>query len=257
MKTVKANKDLKSAWSTIRRQITPKIGQLTNDPQSIIRVSQQVHAMLRSCESQSQAVYVALLSSLSKAILLQAETEVTASKAAAGPLAQVAVNLLGEHHFLSNILYAKLVQRVGGWAVPANIPSIDFDVEYETKATTPVEFTPATREKAMGYRLVDGGVRETQSEYIARVAGIMRVYFHILIRATALQPLDRMWQTPRYWAYFARMIGGAVNEVGNAVVPEVLYGMFSVVFAFIVPTPTPIPTSLYPPLLLLMRNTTY
>lgn len=38
MKTVKGNKELKSAWSAIRRQITPKIGQLTNDPQTINRV---------------------------------------------------------------------------------------------------------------------------------------------------------------------------------------------------------------------------
>ena len=32
---VKANKELKSAWGVLRRQIVPKIGQLTNDPQAI------------------------------------------------------------------------------------------------------------------------------------------------------------------------------------------------------------------------------
>ena len=32
---VKSNKELKSAWGILRRQIVPKIGQLTNDPQSI------------------------------------------------------------------------------------------------------------------------------------------------------------------------------------------------------------------------------
>jgi nucleoporin GLE1 len=32
---VKSNKELKSAWGTLRRQIVPKIGQLTNDPRAI------------------------------------------------------------------------------------------------------------------------------------------------------------------------------------------------------------------------------
>lgn len=38
MKTVKDNKQLKSMWSAGRRAITPKIGQLTNDPQAIQRI---------------------------------------------------------------------------------------------------------------------------------------------------------------------------------------------------------------------------
>jgi len=39
-------------------------------------------------------MYFALLSSLAKSILFQAETEVTAEEKSAGPLAQVAFNLL-------------------------------------------------------------------------------------------------------------------------------------------------------------------
>src|SRR6202035_6113417 len=38
MKLVKSQKELKATWSTLRRQITPKIGQLTNDPQEITRI---------------------------------------------------------------------------------------------------------------------------------------------------------------------------------------------------------------------------
>jgi nucleoporin GLE1 len=226
MKTVKTDKKLKSAWSVVRRQITPKIGQLTNDSQSINHISHQLHALLVTNPPHPEAIYISLLSSLSKAILLQAETEVTASKEAAGQLAQVAANLLGALPHFSDIFYAKLVQRAGGWAVPTTIPSTDIDVDYVTRATKPIEFTQATRDKAMGYRLMDGGARETQGEYIVRVAGIMRVYFLVLVRATVDAPLERMWQTPRYWAYFARMMGGAVDiaEVGSAVAPEVLYG---------------------------------
>jgi len=38
MKKVKGDKQLKSQWSTIRRQITPKIGQLTQDIESVTRI---------------------------------------------------------------------------------------------------------------------------------------------------------------------------------------------------------------------------
>jgi nucleoporin GLE1 len=38
MKTVKGNQSLKSKWSAIRRQITPKIGQLTHDIDSVTRI---------------------------------------------------------------------------------------------------------------------------------------------------------------------------------------------------------------------------
>lgn len=238
MNAIKANKQLKSTWSAIRRQITAKIGQLINDPQTIIRISHQLHALLVPNPPHNEAIYIPLLSSLAKAILLQAETEVTASKAAAGPLAQVAANLLGVLPFFSDIFYAKLVQRAGGWAVPTTIPNTDIDVDYATRITTPTEFNESTRAKAMGYRLLDGGTREAQSEYIVRVAGIMRVYFLILMRATLDGPLERVWQTQRYWAYFARMVGGAVDvaEVGSAVAPEVLYGAFLVISVFPFPS---------------------
>lgn len=35
MKKVKTDKELKKQWGDLRRQIRPKIGQLTNDDQSI------------------------------------------------------------------------------------------------------------------------------------------------------------------------------------------------------------------------------
>jgi hypothetical protein len=50
MKVVKANKELKKQWGDLRRQITPRIGQLTNDDQSIARIVCSFYAML-SCVS--------------------------------------------------------------------------------------------------------------------------------------------------------------------------------------------------------------
>ena len=38
MKTVKGNKELKKVWNEQRRKIVPKVGQLTNDAQSIFEI---------------------------------------------------------------------------------------------------------------------------------------------------------------------------------------------------------------------------
>lgn len=39
---VKANRDLKKKWNEIRRMITPRVGQLTNEPQVIANIVSQV-----------------------------------------------------------------------------------------------------------------------------------------------------------------------------------------------------------------------
>ncbi|EGN94491.1 hypothetical protein SERLA73DRAFT_96644 [Serpula lacrymans var. lacrymans S7.3] len=213
MKNVKANKQLKSAWSGLRRQITPKIGQLTTDPQSISRISQQIIEIARPNQPHGQDIYFALLSSLAKAILLQAETEVTAEKKSAVPLAQVTVNLLTSLDCFPAIFFAKLVQRSGGWPIPSTIPATDSDgTAWEVEGE---------RIKAMGYRTSEEGVREGTGEYVARVTGIMRVYFLILVLPVQ-QPLEKMFQMPRFWTYFARMIGDA-RLLETAVAAQVLY----------------------------------
>jgi hypothetical protein len=38
LKFVKSDKALKASWGALRRQIVPKIGQLTNDPNAISRI---------------------------------------------------------------------------------------------------------------------------------------------------------------------------------------------------------------------------
>jgi nucleoporin GLE1 len=199
MRTVKSTKQFKSTRSSIRRQITPKIGQLTNDPSSINLISTQLYNLLMpsapsasSFNAPSQPhpdeIYVPLLSSLAKAILLQAETEVTASKTAAVPLAMVAKNLLGTSPHFEDVLLAKMVQRVGGW-VPTSLPARDVDVG-GSDSNQP--FDEVSLRKAMGYRDVPAHVdedsgkqipeqRESQADYITRVSAIMRVYFLILI----------------------------------------------------------------------------
>ncbi|KAI0646290.1 GLE1-like protein-domain-containing protein [Trametes meyenii] len=208
MKQVKADKALKSLWSAGRRAITPKIGQLTNDPHSIMKISQQIVEIIQPPNPHPRPVFIALLSSLAKAILLQAETEVTAEKRSAIPLAQVTTNLLTVLEGFADVFWAKLCQRAGGWPVPVVVPAMDADG---------TAFSQEGRRKALGHR----GEDESLAEYSSRVSGMMRVYFHILV-APVNQPLDPVVRLPRYWTFFTRMLKDS-QLLDSSIAPQVMY----------------------------------
>ncbi|TBU55523.1 GLE1-like protein-domain-containing protein [Dichomitus squalens] len=195
MKTVKQNKEMKAIWSAGRRAITPKVGQLTSDMAVVVRVSHELVNILRPPQAHPPPIYIALLSSLAKAILMQAETEVTAEKKSAMPLAQLTVNLLTSLEGFADIFWAKLCQRAGGWPVPIAIPANDTD------GTT---ITPQSMRKVQGFRDTDEG-SEVLGDYTSRVTGILRVYFTTLVLPVN-QPLDPMFRMDRYWTYFTRML---------------------------------------------------
>lgn len=146
---------------------------------------------------------------------MQAETEVTAEKRSALPLAQVAFNLLDTLDHFPEIFFAKLIQRVGSWPIPAVVPAVDVDGK-------PWE----NRSKVMGYRKSENSDDlESPAEYGNRVSGIMRVYFHILKIPPRQQPLKPMFQLPRYWIWFARLIGER-GLLETAIAPQLIYSVF-------------------------------
>ncbi|KAJ7022753.1 GLE1-like protein-domain-containing protein [Mycena alexandri] len=206
MKPIKSVKANKSAWGEQRRKITPKIGQLTNDPRAIREITDFIHdQIIMPPQRHPPMLYTGLLSSLAKILLLQAETEVTAEKKAAVPLAHVAFTLLDRLETFPDIFFAKLVQRCGGWPIPTAVPNADFDGRPWAD--------DAERTKVMGYRrsvqIEEGktSVVEDIVEYMNRVAGGMRLYFHILKIPPQSRPMHPMFQLPRCWTWFARILG--------------------------------------------------
>jgi nucleoporin GLE1 len=149
---------------------------------------------LRPLTALPSDVYYASLSSLAKAILLQAETEVTAEKRSAKPIAQLTLNSINTLEGFSVVFWAKLCQRTGGWAVPVPMPSKDVD-------GTP--FTATTFRKASGLREEE---TETSADRTSRVAGVMRVYFSLLLLPPS-RPLPRDFQLPRFWMFVTRLVG--------------------------------------------------
>jgi nucleoporin GLE1 len=82
------------------------------------------------------------------------------------------------------------------------------------------------RWKAMGYRksAVNDDV-ESPSEYMTRVAGVMRVYFHILQIRPVQKPLKPMFQAHRLWVWMARLLSERVL-LGAVVAAQLLYSRY-------------------------------
>ncbi|KAH6909820.1 GLE1-like protein-domain-containing protein [Coprinopsis sp. MPI-PUGE-AT-0042] len=189
---VKADKEAKKAFNAIRRQITPKVGQLTNDEESINRISTQLRQLWSPTLLYPPPIYAGLCSSLAKAIILQAETEVTAEKKAAIPLARVTFNLLTSlDAVFREVFWAKLVQRTGGWVIPSIVPG-QADVDGRKWGEGPkgrgrgrgkgilkgASDSTAERRMVMGYRLSESTSEaqlESAPEYSQRISGIVRV----------------------------------------------------------------------------------
>ncbi|KAK0443071.1 GLE1-like protein-domain-containing protein [Desarmillaria tabescens] len=196
--------EMKSTWGTFRRQITPKMGQLTHDEATINRITTQLVQIMLPPQGHHPVIYAALLSTLAKAIILQAETEVTAEKKSAYPLSKVAFNLLETLDGFNQVFWARIVARTGGWAVPTLIGDRDWDGKPWSNVVE--------KKKAMGYRqqTADNGdlVWETEEMYILRLNGVMRVYFGVLAIQPQKGPLNGpMWRTPMFWVWIARLLG--------------------------------------------------
>ncbi|GLB40961.1 putative GLE1-like protein [Lyophyllum shimeji] len=227
MKSVKEDRAAKSEWSKWRRQITPKIGQITDDEAEINRISLQLYQIMHppNAPAHNPMIYKALLSSLAKAILLQAETEVTAEKKSAAPLAKVTFNLLETLEGFPEVFFARLVQRAGGWPIPYMVtpeamPPGPFKNDAERNRAV-----DRARKTAMGYRKSGNGngeELETTAEYTARVSGMMRVYFHVLRIPPQQKPLHPLFRLPRYWMWFSRVLKDK-RLLETAAAPQLMY----------------------------------
>ena len=144
---------------------------------------------------------------------MQAETEISARAVTAIPLAKVTINLLLRIEFFSDVLYARMVQRTGGWAVPIPVEK-------------PADMNEAEYLKLRGYRTE----REGQNDFQIRVVGIMTLYFAILT-SNVPQPLPPLWTLPRFLAYFTRLMWTPIL-LRSDLAMQIIAGMFIGCFLF-------------------------
>ncbi|KAG7873727.1 hypothetical protein KL938_005137 [Ogataea parapolymorpha] len=105
-----ANKELKKLVGVQKRKINPKFGQLTNSEPQWQRIMSQIHGLVTEAKSDELA-YRWLLNFMAKAIISQAETEVTVKPDSAVPLAKLALNLLIVFPEFEYYLMARFVKK--------------------------------------------------------------------------------------------------------------------------------------------------
>lgn len=121
MPAVSQNPAWRKQCFTAKRAITPKIGQLTASAEATLRIITQLNDLLVSLRAEATC-YTWALNHLAKALVKQAETEVTARLGTAYPLGRVVIGLLLRgHDELGDVLMARLVKKcfwLTGWWPP-------------------------------------------------------------------------------------------------------------------------------------------
>ncbi|GAA5969289.1 hypothetical protein JCM3765_002314 [Sporobolomyces pararoseus] len=169
---VSQNPTLRKSCFQAKRSITPKIGQLTSSLSAITRIISQLDELLRSIQPNSQEAYVWTSNHLSKSLIKQAETEVTAKLGTAYPLGRVVIGLLLRGHTeLGEVLMARLVKKcfwiTGYW--PSKQPG-QSEESYQ---------------KTLGHASPTTG--ESMVQYAERMAGLVSLYSSI-IQSSPLEP---------------------------------------------------------------------
>ncbi|KAL8280673.1 hypothetical protein RQP46_006996 [Phenoliferia psychrophenolica] len=171
---VSQNDVYRKACFTAKRAITPRIGQLTSSSSATLDIISRLDQVLASMRlPDATAPYTWTLNHLAKALVKQAEMEVTAKIATAFPLGRVVVGLLARGHAeLGDVLMARLVKKcfwVTGWW-PAKLPDQSLE----------------SYEKTLGRAPRSTG--ESSSQYATRMSGYMSLYASILQTSPLVPP---------------------------------------------------------------------
>lgn len=161
--------------SDAKRVITPKIGQLTNKKQTIIRITREVDTILQKSKHVSQQAYFWLLNHTAKATVKQAEAEVTVKPESSFPLARVCISLMNHHPDFKLILLARMYK---------NCPFILPIYLQKSPQQSTDEYL-----KWIGYIKPDGESWESEAAYVERMNGIVALYA-ALLQTTPDNPLS-------------------------------------------------------------------
>lgn len=110
VKQVSQNLQLKKDLAAVKRKVNVKFGQLSNSVSQVFQVCQDVIALIQPVKSNKLA-YDWILNFISKAVVAQAEAEVTVKPAAALPLGRLTLFLLEHLEGLEYFLCARFVKK--------------------------------------------------------------------------------------------------------------------------------------------------
>ncbi|KAH3664213.1 hypothetical protein OGAPHI_004564 [Ogataea philodendri] len=152
-----ANNGLKKIVGAQKRKINPKFGQLTNSEPQWQRIVSQIYELVTEAKT-NELAYKWLLNFMAKAIVSQAETEVTVKPDSSVPLAKLALNLMVVFPEFSYYLLARFVKKC---------PLV---IGYTCKIDT------EEGRLRMGWKRKGDGKWEEDIQYDERLSGIATVY---------------------------------------------------------------------------------
>ncbi|EGG03034.1 uncharacterized protein MELLADRAFT_90528 [Melampsora larici-populina 98AG31] len=109
---VSSNESFKTICRQAKRKITLKVGQLTNSSKQIQKVIIELGEVLQQTKQSDLNVYIWACNHLSKALIKQSETEVTAKPSTVYPLSRVVIGLiLIGYPELGQVMMARIVKK--------------------------------------------------------------------------------------------------------------------------------------------------
>lgn len=165
---VKGNAAWRKSCFAAKRQITPKVGQLTNSRSEIDRIAQALGGLLNEAKQapgcEKGEIYEWVLNHLAKCLIRQAEQEVAVKLDTAYPLARLVLRIMvaGRHsEGLGKVLMARLVKK-SPWIL-GYVPTRGEAASEE----------PEVLAKLVGRSSPD----ETSVQFTSRQSGIVAFYF--------------------------------------------------------------------------------
>ncbi|KAJ2158945.1 hypothetical protein GGF46_003384 [Coemansia sp. RSA 552] len=207
---IKADKAKRMYCFKQRGLVTRGVGQLKDSWEFISRTSDNIVTILHESKSQSDDVHRWMLNLVAKAIVKQAEKEVSVAMHAAYPLAAAAVLIMQEYPQLVDMLLVRLVKKCP-YVVPEYIK--------KTSGQTTEDYL-----RRIGYKTTDDGM-ETEGIYMERMAGMIALYAAI-VQTPAIGAGDKpnSYGISHGWTWMARM----ANQTPRSISPLLVQTFLSV-----------------------------
>jgi len=162
---VKENKLWKNQTFKLKMKITTRVGQITNTRESVNEISNALNDVLNQGKQISNEAYFWLLDFLGKAMMKQAEKEVSLNKTMAFPMAHIFNIVVDNHEPFFKIFMGRLYKKCI-YLIPR--------YGYKTKDKTDEECL-----KEIGYKKTSEGM-EQESRYNERMEGMITLFSAII-----------------------------------------------------------------------------
>ncbi|ORX83772.1 GLE1-domain-containing protein [Anaeromyces robustus] len=162
---VKENKEWKKQSFMLKMKITTRVGQITNTRDSVKEISNALNDVLNQGKQISNEVYYWLMDFLGKAMMKQAEKEISINKTMAFPLAHIFNIIVSNHEPFFKIFMGRLYKKCI-YLIPR--------YGYKTKDKSDEECL-----KEIGYKKTSEGM-ENESRYNERMEGMITLFSAII-----------------------------------------------------------------------------